>query len=151
MQNKKLLVLIVLGVAAVFSLIYGIVTPSKARRELSQGQGRAHVKGEAGVVAAEKSAPAASVAATGGPRRTSFTDWGRDPFSSGQTTSAPSTVSDMVLTGILWDDSSPLAMINDNPIAVGDKISGYTVVEIRKDRVIITNGTEDSELRLPTY
>ena len=144
MQNKKLIGLIVLGIGAISSLIYGIVTPSKVRRMASKGS--LHIKMQAKVTA-EKSASSASVAATGGPRKDSFTDWGRDPFSSGP----PATVSEMVLTGILWDSSAPLAMINDNPVAAGDKIGGCTVVEIKKDRVILKDDTKDFELLLPSY
>ncbi|NQV04542.1 MAG: hypothetical protein HQ532_03495, partial [Candidatus Omnitrophica bacterium] len=80
MQNKKLIGLIVLGIGAISSLIYGIVTPSKVRRMASQGS--LHVKMQTKVTA-EKSVSSASVATTGGPQKGNFTDWGRDPFSSG--------------------------------------------------------------------
>ena len=144
MQNKKLIVLIILGMGAIFSLIYGIVTPSKARRVASQ---RSPDIRKQPVPAVEN----VDAPAVGGSRRTSFSDWGRDPFSSGPAASAPANVFDMVLTGILWDDSSPLAMIDDNPVAAGDKIGDYTVVEIKKDRVILNDGTKDFELILPSY
>ena len=144
MQNKKLILLIILGIAAVFSLIYGIVTPSKAKRELSNKS--AGIKKQRAVTAEINIA-----SNTKRPRRTDFSDWGRDPFSSGPSTAAPSTLSDMVLTGILWDDSAPLAMINDNLVGAGDKIGGYTAVEIKKDRVVLTDGEQNYTLTLPQY
>lgn len=146
MQNKKLIALIVLGIAAIFSLIYGIVTPSRIRHEISKKS--TDIKEQALPTAEIKTALTTN---TGRARRTNFSTWGQDPFSSGPAVSSPSTISDMILTGILWDDTAPLAMINDNPIGVGDKIGGYTVVEIHKDRVILTDGTKTYELRLPTY
>ncbi len=144
MQNKKLILLIVLGIAAVCSLIYGILTPSKVRRELSNKP--ADIKKQRAVTAEIN-----ITSNTKRPRRTDFSDWGRDPFSSGPSTSEPATLSDMVLTGILWDDSAPLAMINDNLVGVGDKIGGYAVAEIKKDKVVLTDGEQNHTLTLPQY
>ena len=54
----------------------------------------------------------------------------------------------LVLDGIAWDRKSPRAVVNDRIVAVGDEVGGSTVVEIRKDRVILNNGAADFELRL---
>jgi len=144
MQNKKLILLIILGIAAVFSLIYGIATPSKVRRGLSKKS--TGIKKQRAVTAEIN-----TVSNTKRPRKTDFSTWGRDPFSSGPAVSAPATLSDMVLTGILWDDSAPLAMINDNLVGAGDKIGGYTAVEIKKDKVVLTDGEQNYTLTLPQY
>ena len=141
MQNKKLIILIILGIAAVFSLIYGIVTPSKARRGISVKPSSIRKK--------PASPQIDTTTASARPSRNDFSDWGRDPFSSGSAVSSIATASDMVLTGILWDDAAPLAMINDNPVGVGDKIAGHTVVAIKKDRVILNDGAKDLELLIP--
>ncbi|MBU0759919.1 MAG: hypothetical protein KKC66_04200 [Candidatus Omnitrophica bacterium] len=142
MQNKKIITLIILGILAVFSLVYGIVTPSKARRGISRGPIETKKK-------VTISAGAETISGVGRPQRTSFSDWGRDPFSAVSTLSLSTNISDMSLTGILWDDVAPLAMINDNLIGIGDKIGEYTVAEIKKDRVILTDGTNDYQLTLP--
>ena len=76
----------------------------------------------------------------------------RDPFfSSGIITSTAKAITDVHLSGILWDENAPLAMIDDTPVGIGDKAGAYTILEIHKDRVILTDGTKDYELRLPTY
>lgn len=146
MKNKKVIILIILSVAAVFSLIYGISTPSKIRREIRSKSVNAQKKG---IAATQGKSIASTAPATRQSSRSAYTSWARDPFSSGPAVSSPTTISDMRLTGILWDDVAPLAMISDNPIAVGDKIGGYTVVDIQKDKVMLTDGTKDYELTLP--
>lgn len=47
------------------------------------------------------------------------------------------------LQGIVWDEIQPNAVINGEVVAKGDKISGYIVQEVRKDRVVlIKNGKQ---------
>jgi len=76
----------------------------------------------------------------------------RDPFFSGSITSSASmTISDVVLSGILWDETASLAMLDGDPVPVGGRVGQYTVVEIHKDRVILTDGEQDYELCLSTY
>ena len=76
----------------------------------------------------------------------------RDPFfSSLITSSASMTISDVTLSGILWDATAPLAMLDENPVSIGGKVGQYTVIDIQKDRVILTDGEKNYELRLPVY
>ena len=42
----------------------------------------------------------------------------------------------------------PRAIINNAIVGVGDTISGSTVVDIKKDRVIFNDGTEYFEVRI---
>ena len=141
MQNKKSIVLIVLGIAAVFSLIYGIVTPSKARRGISRES--VGIKRQATVTAEIKAVSGARRA-----KRTDSSDWGRDPFFSSAIASTAKAITDVRLTGILWDERAPLAMIDDAPVGIGDKVNSYIIVEIHQDRVVLTDGAQNYELRL---
>ncbi len=141
MQNKKLIASIVLGILAVFSLTYGMLTPSKIRREISKGP--ISIKGQDAVSREAEAAPPVSRL-----RRSTFTSWGRDPFSSVPGASVTTAISEMSLTGILWDDEAALAMINDIPAGIGDKIGAYTIIAIQKDRVILSDGTNNFELLL---
>ncbi|MFH0738799.1 MAG: hypothetical protein V2A59_02955 [Candidatus Omnitrophota bacterium] len=70
-----------------------------------------------------------------------------DPFS-GSLLAPSKTSSALSLNGILWDKTNPLAMINDEVVHVGSKISGNKVVDIKEDRVILNNASGDFELRL---
>ena len=47
----------------------------------------------------------------------------------------------LLLSGIVWDEAGPIAIINNEIFGVGDVIEGNTIVEIKKDRVILSDGT----------
>lgn len=70
----------------------------------------------------------------------------RDPFSR-QIVSAV-TARGLSLSGIAWDQEDPTAIIDSRIVRVGDEIGGYVVTEIRKDAVVLNNGTENLELKL---
>ena len=78
-------------------------------------------------------------------QRLAAISWGRDPFTraagSGQ-------VSGLSLSGILWDASAPIAIINGQMLHAGEEIDGYRVVEILQDRVSVTDGAQTSQLSI---
>ncbi|MDD4909647.1 MAG: hypothetical protein PHR44_03085 [Candidatus Omnitrophica bacterium] len=132
MRDRKLIALVVLGVAAVFSLIYGIVTPSRARRAAARQD-----KGAGSVEEIETRQRY---------KRTAFASWGRNPFT---LTKAPAQVyQGIVLKGIIRDARGSLAVINDVIAGVGDKVGANTVIEIKEDRVILDGSAGKFELEL---
>lgn len=52
------------------------------------------------------------------------------------------------LTGIIFSQTKPLALINEQPAAVGDVIQGIHVVKIEKDRVYVQWGGQTKMLEL---
>ena len=76
----------------------------------------------------------------------SFRDWGRDPFTMG--TSAAELSGDLVLSGIVWDAKKPYCIINEKVIKVGDEISGYKVMDIKKDSVSVRAGDQIKVLKV---
>ena len=72
--------------------------------------------------------------------------WGRDPFTGG---SAGGEVSGFDLSGILWDASQPIAIINGQMLRVGDEVEGYRILEITRDRVTMSDGSEPLNLLIP--
>lgn len=44
---------------------------------------------------------------------------------------------ELKLQGIIWDENQPNAIINGEIVEKGDQILGYTVHEVRKDRVVL--------------
>ena len=73
----------------------------------------------------------------------------RDPFSSGVITAVEGPSSAYLsLSGILWDEASPKAIINGKIIEIGDRIFGYVVIRIEADRVILNDGITNFELEL---
>lgn len=64
-------------------------------------------------------------------------NWGIDPFYPAETSSAIYGTDGLILTGIMWDKDNPLAIINDNVVKIGDKLSDYTVKEINEKNVML--------------
>ncbi|UCB57584.1 MAG: hypothetical protein JSV30_03105 [Candidatus Omnitrophota bacterium] len=77
--------------------------------------------------------------------RSDFTDWGRNPFIwEGKVTP----VSDLDLSGIIWDKSAPYAIINGMIVRPGDEISGKIIKDIEPNSVVLTDGQNDYILEL---
>ncbi|UCD15794.1 MAG: hypothetical protein JSV34_01735 [Candidatus Omnitrophota bacterium] len=133
-MNKKLIILIILSVAAVISLTYGILVPPK------YGQKTAIKK--AGIEKDELK-EASFISLSRKAKKSGYAEWGQSPFSfdaglSGQ----------LILNGILWDSERPLVIINGVTLGVGGKINGNTVIDIQKDKVILNDGVSEFQLKL---
>lgn len=72
-------------------------------------------------------------------------EWGRDPFSR---VSRESLVSELVLTGIVWDPAQPIAIINGVTVRVGERVGNYKVSAIKEDEVSLSDGTETFQLNI---
>ena len=60
----------------------------------------------------------------------------RDPFMFGPREGEAATGRGQ-LTGILWDATTPLAVIDGEPLGVGSVVAGWTVTAIASDHVVI--------------
>ena len=78
-------------------------------------------------------------------RRMAELDWTRDPFTRPAEAVQAQAVS-LSLSGIIWDEHAPIAIINGQMLRVGQEFSGYRVVEIAQDHVSITDGTKTFQL-----
>jgi hypothetical protein len=81
-------------------------------------------------------------------KRTEFVNWGRDPFTFSKSEEKTGSISNLTLTAIIWNDKKPSAFINEALVSVGDKIADKTVKQIERNRVILTDGTNDYILEL---
>jgi len=72
----------------------------------------------------------------------------RDPFTAVPIAIEKNVQSGIVLTGILWDKIKPLAVINGEILKKGSRVGNKTLIEIRRDRVILTDGEALSEVLL---
>ena len=82
-------------------------------------------------------------------KRTSYKDWGKNPFSASKAAILPPVGSRGTrLGGIIYDANEVCALINDELARKGDFVDGKKVVEIYRDRVILNDGSKDIELRL---
>jgi hypothetical protein len=81
-------------------------------------------------------APAVSTA------KTQKLSWVRDPFSGkAYIATRQAAYEDVRLYGVIWDASTPLAMINDKIVKVGDKIDKYKVLKITSQEVVLKDAS----------
>jgi hypothetical protein len=73
--------------------------------------------------------------------------WVRDPFS-GKIYFAKEGDVSLVLTGIIWDVKNPQVLINNRILRKGSRIEKYQILDIQKDRVILSDGLKQIELKL---
>jgi hypothetical protein len=71
----------------------------------------------------------------------------RDPFSF-INLGAKSSREGLELSGILWENENPTAIINQTFVKVGSSNDQYSVVKILQDRVVLKDRTGEFELRL---
>jgi len=72
----------------------------------------------------------------------------RDPFSRYVAAVSSDDVSALLLIGIVWEAGSPAAVINDKVLKIGSTIDGYTVLDIQRKYVVLSDGTNPFELYL---
>ena len=63
----------------------------------------------------------------------------RDPFTFGPRRDVVKQTG-LILLGVLWDATHPLAIIGDETVGVGDSIAGWQVVEIQQNGVGVQRG-----------
>ncbi len=79
---------------------------------------------------------------------------GRDPFGIGstETSNAGATavkappIASLKLDGIVWGGFEPRAIINGKMVKAGDQVSGFEIVEIKKDGVRLSRDGEEQIL-----
>lgn len=143
MKNKKVIVLIILGIGAVLSLIYGVTAPPKRNRGAYTKPGPAAAPGT--VDSKEVYRPAEKIIPTKRrAKRTEFDSWGESPLipKNGKIAEGPA------LGGIMWNEKNPKAVIGDRMVSAGEKFGDYTVIKIEKNRVILNDGAEELFLKL---
>jgi type II secretory pathway component PulC len=133
MQNKKVTVLIILSIFAVISLIHGITARPKTRAAQQNIAAGKKLMAPQGGFSVERRAT-----------RSKFTSWKRSPFVPSGTPASPN----LVLSGIIWNNIKPKAMINDMILTKGDSVGENRIIDIKPDRVILNDGTKNFELKM---
>ncbi len=73
----------------------------------------------------------------------------RDPFSNLPANTQDRSPSDILsLSGILWDKDKPMAIIDGGIVKKGARVGNKTVVDIQRDRVILSDGQIVTEIKL---
>jgi hypothetical protein len=139
MNNKKLIILIVLGVLAVLSIVHGLIKSNQQTLKLPEKSANSDLKSTAILdeITASSSKP---------PVKSAYSSWGRNPFALAGEKGA--SLEDLRLEGILSDSNKFSAIINDRVVTIGEEIEGNTIVAIKADRVILSDGKKEFELKL---
>lgn len=74
-------------------------------------------------------------------------EWGRCIFS-GKSYSPVGEEINLKLSGILWDEKSPTTIIDGEVYKKGDKVGPFTIVDIQKDKVVLSDGSRNFDLNL---
>ena len=152
MPKKQQLIFLVVLVVIMAAVYVRALRPASSRRE-SAGATGARVPVAPSAAAAEPAAGGTislELSAESGPRQAQREHaarlaWGRDPFTGG---SAGEEVGGFALSGILWDPSQPIAIINGQMLRVGDEVEGYRVTAITQDTVSISDGGQALKLAI---
>lgn len=73
--------------------------------------------------------------------------WGKNPFGPGVIKRGQTGRSDS-LQGILWDSVSPRVMFRGVLLKIGDNIRDYSILDIGKDSIMLSDGKVIYELRV---
>ena len=73
--------------------------------------------------------------------------WKRNPFTKGGIFTSSGNAS-LYLTGIMWDEKKPQAIVGDEVVKEGDMIENYRIVKINKDNVIISGDKGEKTLKI---
>lgn len=131
---------IAVAAAGVLILIFGIISVVSKNKKKSRPQ---HFSSATKAVSslAEKFDYAALN------EKFSAIDWARDPFSL-VTIKAHDLGATAVLTGIVWDADSPIAVFGDRFVKAGEEIQRYRILEIKQGTVMLSDGEAIYELRV---
>ena len=75
--------------------------------------------------------------------------WGRDPFFLGPESTEDIELDGLILNGIMWDENSPYAIINNDVVEIGAKLGTMIVIEITDSNVILEQKGKRYTLDLP--
>ena len=141
-QQLAMLVGLVVVMVVIYAKPFGRRRPSTARQVAAEA-----VASASAADAPRSSVPVSSEAAAQGRQAqreyAAMLTWRRDPFTRGGSAAG---VRGLTLSGILWDPQKPIAILNDQMVSVGDELDDYQVLEIRPDRVLLSDGTETIQL-----
>lgn len=135
-MKKKTIILVVLGLAAAWTWLPKL----NLLKSIGKDTSKAKYSGFMNPMPGQKK----------NKKRTSYKDWGKNPFSVSKAAIVPPAGSGpgIRLGGIIYDANEVCALINDELVCKGDSVDGKKVVEIQRDRVILNDGSKDIELRL---
>ncbi|MBU1727387.1 MAG: hypothetical protein KJ880_07140 [Candidatus Omnitrophica bacterium] len=156
MANKKKdkLELIVVGVLVLLLLVLTASTCAQIKKKARPAAPKPKTYGPSKEAPQNQKKPAVTQAQAQRPHRDVYNKLEqeakrfrlqRDPFIGGHPAAPGASpqedkgASGFSLSGIICDEQDPLAIINDSIYKKGDKLDSYTIIEIRQDKVILSD------------
>ncbi len=147
LSRKQWITLAVLGLLVVVVWTRALFRPGDRPR---QGLPGPTPVGDAGSPQALRQAAAPAAAASAA--EPSSGEWKENPFLADRQPDRPAPTVDnpegMILSGILWDPESPTAVVDNQVVGPGESVGSWRVVEIQKDRVILSDGSSTRTLEV---
>lgn len=89
--------------------------------------------------------------------KSEFDQWGRNPFivegwersqtvDSVEDETLEDVLMELILSGIIFNESRPSAIINNTVVGIGTKIGPYEVIQIFPGKVVLSDGVNEREL-----
>jgi len=148
MHKKDLIQLVVTGILVIV-LILALGNAAKKTRKPSQNSGNALFKlTVSSVMPADQVNNPINNLYNLLEQNSKATELRRDPFNASAIIPERGLHSDISLTGILWDKLKPLAIIDGNVVKKGQRVGNKTIMDIKRDRVILSDGQVLSEIKL---
>ena len=143
--EKKKILLISLGAVAALIFLRGMMALSAAKHKSSESTNHSSAEDPSKSVASSEISMRL-------PRQREGVAYGRNPFTHVEvsTPMAPS-ANAYILNGIMWDNRSPQAIINNQIVGRGGRIGRDTVVDILPNKVILNDGERDLVLEVDEY
>jgi len=143
-QQKEIIIMVVGAIVLAVVLAGNLIKPKPKTVSPPAGAAAQTVLQKIAPMAApEKVGPGKALSESG-------MSWGRDPFvlvETGAGVTAEENVSNLTLEGTTAGVGiRPSAIINDEIVKEGSKIGKFTVLSIIKNKVIVTDGKDETEL-----
>lgn len=145
MDKKRLEIIITSVLIVVFVLLAANSCKVLKKRKAPAAPSKPQASQQGLAAPQEKNQPAAKPDAAS----TQQLQWGRDPFSNKvYITIKESKDAAFQVSGIVWDKDKPTAIINNKVCEIGSRVGNFTVMAIRQDRVILSDGFQVIEKRI---
>lgn len=148
-QKQQLIITAALGLVLVVVAVVNLKPKKKRPAPVISQEASA-----TSVVVPEAVTPAAQGTVSASPKdledqaKRAQLDWGLDPFYHAVKTEIYQS-SSFVLKGVSLGKDKGYVFVNDQILTIGDTIAGYKVVEVQKNKVLLSKGNEKFYLVLP--
>lgn len=148
LDNKKKIELTITGMGIIFLIFMAISQMPKHKNNKPVSGREAFSNQESAATSFTNDDQGESLATIEG---ANDAKWGSDPFFMDSNNAIEQGMGELILNGIVSDKDSPYAIINNEIVKLGDKVSGMTVIEINEKNVVLDGNGQRHALELNVY